>query len=78
MTKLRSYFQPDSLTWWSGVALIAMGALNILKPETEAYGQVLTALTGTGDYMPPAMMIAFGTGLIGKAGKLKRMEAQRE
>lgn len=66
-----SYFKPKSVTWWSGVACIGIGALNIIKPETLVYGELLSAFVG-GASMPPAMMIATGLGLIGVRAKMER------
>ena len=73
MNRLRSYVQPLSLTWWSGVALIVSGLLRIWGLEipflTPAVRPVIDALFSSTD---PGLMIMTGLGFIGMRAKLER------
>ena len=66
----RKYFKPQSLTWWAGVGLIAMGALVGIGQgfDLGGAGAVLTAWTGG---MPSLALMAQGAGLIGLRGALR-------
>lgn len=78
MTKLASYFHPTSLTWWAGVIAILIGvaqALGFAHPSLGVFGQVIAALTGSGD-ASPAGLILIGAGYVGLRAKLSRMAAQ--
>ena len=66
MSKLRYYFKPNSLTWWSGVLLIALGALQALEVQLvglDVLSEVLAGLSGSSS--SPAQMILFGLTAIG-------------
>jgi hypothetical protein len=70
----RRYFRPHSLTWWSGVLLIATGFAMMFS---QAYGlfefaRVLALFAGAGD-ASPAMLIGTGAGLIGIRDKIERV-----
>ena len=69
------YFQPKSVTWWSGLLSVVLGLLMLARPDLEAAGQiatVLSALNGGAD-TSPAGMILLGAGLIGLRDKLERI-----
>lgn len=67
------YIRPTSLTWWSGVAMIAIGALQIFNPSdaTNELAKALNVLTGEGA-ASPGQMIGVGLGLIGLRDAIKR------
>ena len=73
MTRWQSYFQPFSVTWWSGMALIVSGLLRIWGLEipflTPAVRPVIDALFGATD---PGLMIVTGLGFIGVRAKMER------
>lgn len=61
------YFRPKSLTWWSGIAMIGIGAASLILPDNEVASELaiaIRALTGEGA-SSPGMMIGAGLGLIG-------------
>lgn len=69
------YFQPKSLTWWSGVLSVTLGVLMMVMPENLALPElaaVLNAFMG-GAGAAPANMIVLGLGLIGVRAKLEDM-----
>lgn len=75
MTKLRSYFLPDSLAWWAGVLSVVLGALMVWFPGDPSltklaiiWGAVVSVqdIGGTG-------FIAFGVMAIGVRAKLERI-----
>jgi hypothetical protein len=82
------YLRPNSLTWWAGVFLIAMGfaqaaglpaqwqeATAGLSGILQAMTGALAALTGAGgDYATPGQLIATGVGMIGLRDALVRNE----
>ncbi len=73
MSRLQSYIQPLSLTWWSGVALIVSGLLRIWGLEipflTPAVRPVIDTMFGSTD---PGLMISTGLIAIGVRAKLER------
>lgn len=73
MTGVR-YIRPRSLTWWAGVAMIAVGIAGIILPDSDAAREVAVALhmlTGEGA-SSPGMMIGSGLGLIGLRDAIQR------
>jgi hypothetical protein len=61
------YFQPKSLTWWSGVFAIAVGVASMAVPQNSQLSELSTfvaLLAGSGD-SSPATLLAVGFGLIG-------------
>jgi hypothetical protein len=68
------YLRPKSLTWWSGVASISVGAAMLAMPGDYALtevGRFISMLAGGGD-ASPAALIFLGTGLIGIRDRLER------
>ena len=66
MDKLRYYFKPNSLTWWSGILLISLGALQALEVGVvglDVLSEVLAGLMGASS--SPAQMILFGLTAVG-------------
>lgn len=69
-----SYFQPGSLTWWSGIFSVILGVASMALPESMALtelGRVIAMLAGSGD-ASPASLILLGTGMVGIRAKLER------
>ncbi|MEX3008370.1 hypothetical protein [Hoeflea sp. TYP-13] len=62
------YIKPKSLTWWTGFAALACGAVIAAGGEIEALRAPANILSNMTD-VPPAAMISFGLGLIGLRGK---------
>jgi hypothetical protein len=74
------YFRPSSLTWWSGVSAVAVGAASLAMPDSFAVtevGRLIAMLAGGGD-ASPAALIFLGTGLIGIRDKMERAYAGRD
>lgn len=74
MDKLKSYFNPGSLSWWSGIVAIILGTVSAFgfdHPAIGEFGRVIAALTGGTD-ASPAGLILLGTGIIGIRAKLSR------
>jgi hypothetical protein len=68
------YFRPTSLTWWSGVASVAVGVASMVMPGSFALtevGSFIAMLSGGGD-ASPAALIFLGTGLIGIRDRMER------
>ena len=68
------YFRPKSVTWWAGIAAIALGGAGLFGVDDPAYGEigtVLAVLLGTGDGSP-AGLIVLGLGIIGIRDKQER------
>lgn len=67
------YFRPRSLTWWAGLAAVALGSASLAAPHyalTEM-GRVVAALVGSADASPAGLILG-GLGLIGLRDKLER------
>ena len=76
LESLKPYFQPKSLTWWSGVAMVAVGVALMAGLNHPAWGQVallLNLMTGNNGAVVPAQLVMGGLGLIGIRAKLERM-----
>lgn len=74
MGKFKSYINPGSLSWWSGIVAIALGtasAFGLDHPALGEFSKVIAALTGGTD-ASPAGLILLGTGIIGIRAKLSR------
>jgi hypothetical protein len=80
------YIRPTSLSWWAGVFLIVLGALEAAglpsqwaagsegrEGALEALMAVLTSLTGA-DGASPAALISLGLATIGIRDAIKRQE----
>lgn len=69
----RSYIKPKSLTWWSGVMLIATGVFLAFAPDHGGHPliTVIAAFAGVG--ASPALLIGAGAGLIGLRAKTDRI-----
>lgn len=65
-----SYVKLTSVTWWTGVASVAVGVLGIIRPEAGPVSEILGAMLGADG--SPASLIALGAGLIGLRAKLER------
>ncbi len=68
------YFRPKSLSWWSGILLIAFGAAQLGFKDNIQFAEIsqfLTLMSGGTD-ASPAMMIFTGLGVIGLRDKLTR------
>lgn len=68
------YIRPDSLTFWSGAASIAIGIALLVIPESRSaseIAQVISALAGGAD-ASPAQLILVGLGLIGVRDAIER------
>lgn len=66
MKTLRYYFKPNSLTWWSGILLIVLGALQALEVDftgIDVISEVISGLVGASS--APAQMILFGLTAVG-------------
>ena len=73
MTGIR-YFRPKSLTWWTGLAMIAVGIASLALPDSEVASELaiaIRALTGEGA-SSPGMLIGSGLGLIGIRDAIQR------
>ena len=68
------YFNPKSLTWWSGIASISIGVAMMLWPHDQLsqIGTVLSVLSGGSD-ASPAGLILLGLVSIGLRDKLERV-----
>lgn len=64
------YYLPRSATWWSGVAMIAVGILGLIRPEHGVLATIVGAMFGVGG--DPATLIGVGAGLIGLRAKMER------
>ena len=68
------YFQPKSLTWWSGVAAVLVGVASIALPasgQLADVSRVVSMLAGSSDASPVGL-ISLGLGLIGIRDRLER------
>ncbi len=63
------YFKPHSVTWWSGVALVAMG---IIRGIGEGFnlGPVALVIDAWTGGIGPSVLIAQGAGVIGLRAQL--------
>ncbi len=76
MEALKPYFQPKSLTWWSGVAMIAVGSALMAGLNHPAWGHVaylLSLMAGNSAAVVPAQLVFTGLMAIGIRAKLDRM-----
>lgn len=74
MTGFR-YFRPASLTWWSGIVAIGLGAVAAVNPgpALAEFSEVLAVLLGGEDASPAGLML-IGAGLVGIGDKVDRMK----
>lgn len=76
LESIKPYFQPKSLTWWSGISMISVGSALMAGLNHPAWGQVallLNLMTGNNGAVVPAQLVMVGLGFIGIRAKLDRM-----
>jgi hypothetical protein len=69
------YFQPKSLTWWSGLFAITIGIASMAVPQNSQLnelGTLIALLAGSGD-SSPATLLAVGFGLIGLRARFEEV-----
>lgn len=77
MSKLSTYFNFTSLSWWSGVGLIVLGTMEILGyTGTWINAGNQLALEVAGMSMTGAGKIVFGLGFVGIRAKLSRIHSE--
>lgn len=73
---LKDYLQVKSLTWWTGVSAIGIGAAKASGMNAAILGHagdVISIVAGMGAGTPPAQLIVLGLGLVGIRAKLQRL-----
>ena len=73
---LTPYFQPKSLTWWSGVSMVLVGGALMAGLDHPAFGQVaylLSLMAGNSANVVPAQLVFMGLGFIGIRAKVERL-----
>ena len=68
------YFQPKSLTWWSGILLAVMGVTMLVCDACEfnEVATVIASLNGGTDASPSGLIL-MGLGFIGVRDKMERL-----
>ena len=76
LKRLKRYWNPRSLTWWTGTTLVTSGVMQIyglsIPGVTEIVRPVISAMY---EGMPPGGLISAGLGLWGLGGKLDALKS---
>ena len=73
------YVRPKSLSWWAGIAAIAVGGVQVYASGDliHTIGVLLRGETASAD-LPGLAMIIAGLGIVGIRDKLERLSASAE